>query len=145
MSSKKTLLALFTAAALSMLGASAALASDRDDSASGPQAQRDWVEWQRSLGHTVHGNGYANNGRTAFGFAAPHAPRRHVGQAKRTAQKRGVTPGYYDYGYGAYGQSRPRGARKPTSESRKSFPAAATEPRCDANLQHQHERSPVSP
>jgi len=79
MNSKKTLIALSAAAAFGLLSASAALASDRDDSASGPQAQRDWVDWQRSVGHTVPGNGYVDNGRAAFGYATPHAPvHKHV-------------------------------------------------------------------
>jgi hypothetical protein len=79
MNSKKTLIALSAAAALGILGASAALASDRDDSASETQAQRDWTEWQRSTGHTNPGNGYVDNGRSSYGFAASHAPaRKHI-------------------------------------------------------------------
>jgi hypothetical protein len=77
MNSKKTLIVLSAAAVLGMLGASAALASnEHDDSASGPQAQRDWVEWQRSLGRTVPGYGYVpgENGRSAYGYVVPHAP-----------------------------------------------------------------------
>jgi len=71
MNSKKTLIALSAAAMLGMLGASAALASnEHDDSASGPQAQRDWVEWQRSNGRTIPGE----NGPSAYGYVAPHAP-----------------------------------------------------------------------
>jgi hypothetical protein len=79
MNSKKTLIALSSAIALGILGAtSAAIAGDRDDTASETQAQRDWVEWQRGVGHNV--SGYVDNSGSAYGLAAPHEvqPRKHI-------------------------------------------------------------------
>jgi hypothetical protein len=74
---KKTLIALSAALALGILGASAALAGGDTQDGTDGDAQRDWVEWQRSLGHNP-GNGYVDNGRSSYGFAAPHQPRKHI-------------------------------------------------------------------
>jgi len=105
MNSKKALMALSAAVVLAVLGtASAASASDddRDRGVSATQAQRDWVEWQRSLGRNP-GNASVDNSRTAYGFVAPHAPRAHVRHGQATVQRRTPTTGYSDYGYAEYG------------------------------------------
>ena len=82
MSSKKTLMALSVTIALGVLGAaSAAFAGDNErdnDGVSAAQAQRDWVEWQRSLGHSVPGNGYVDNSGTAYGYVPPHRAPKHT-------------------------------------------------------------------
>jgi hypothetical protein len=102
MTSKKTLMALSAALVFGVLGAASVASANDDDRGGGvsaAQAQRDWVESQRALGHTVPGNGYVENGRTAYGFAAPHAARSHVPHGRATVQGRVAAPGYYDYGY----------------------------------------------
>jgi hypothetical protein len=69
MTSNKTLIALSAALALGVLGAaSAAQANDVENNASPAQAQRDWQDWQRTLGHNVT----VDNGRSAYGFATQH-------------------------------------------------------------------------
>jgi opacity protein-like surface antigen len=82
MNSKKTLVALSAAIVLGVLGAaSVASASDGDrdnGGVSAAQAQRDWVDWQRSLGHSVPGNGYVDNGSAAYGYVPPQQAPKHI-------------------------------------------------------------------
>jgi hypothetical protein len=69
MTGKRTLIALSAALAVGLLGAaSVAQANDVEDNASSAQVQRDWQDWQRTLGH----NTTIDNGRSAYGFATQH-------------------------------------------------------------------------
>jgi hypothetical protein len=82
MNSKKTLMALTVAIALGVLGAaSSASAGDNErdnDGVSAAQAQRDWVDWQKSLGRSVPGNGYVDNSGAAYGYVPPHQAPKHT-------------------------------------------------------------------
>ena len=111
MNSKKTLIALSAAVALAILGtASTASASDddRDRGNSATQAQHDWLEWQRSLGRNP-GNASVDNGGSAYGYAAPHAPLAHARHGHTTVHGSVPAPGYYDYGYAGYGRQPAKG------------------------------------